>query len=154
MFDIFVYLFESYVHANAYPEADELTLALANAGFDDAAINDALDWLAGLSHVDDPPLPRHAPSKDSFRIFTTAETDHLNSECRAFIAFLENLKVLDAGSRELVIERAMALEGLDITLTRLKVVVSMVLWRQASLTDRLISDELLIDNDKGDGLLH
>jgi Smg protein len=154
MFDVLVYLFESYVHAGACPETRELAHTLANAGFGDEDISDALDWLAGLTRItDNPPLHR-APDKDSFRIYSSTEASHLDEDCRGFLAFLENSGVLDAGARELVIERAMVLDEFNITLTRLKVIVLMVLWRQSQPVDGLIIDELLVDSGDNDQLLH
>mgnify|MGYP001770310173 CR=1 FL=1 len=51
MFDILVYLFESYIHADACPESDQLARKLAAAGFEDEEISEALEWLAGLRRV-------------------------------------------------------------------------------------------------------
>ncbi|GHT84687.1 protein Smg [Betaproteobacteria bacterium] len=154
MFDVLVYLFESYVHADACPETRELAHTLASAGFGDEDISDALDWLAGLNRPKaNTPLHR-APARDSFRVYATAETHHLDTDCRGFLAFLENSGVLDAAARELVIERAMVLDEFNITLTRLKVIVLMVLWRQSQPVDGLIINELLVDSGGDDQLLH
>ena len=51
MFDILVYLFESYIHADACPEPDQLTRKLSAAGFEQEEISEALEWLAGLRRV-------------------------------------------------------------------------------------------------------
>jgi Smg protein len=154
MFDVLVYLFESYVHADACPETPELAHTLADAGFGDEEISDALDWLSGLTRVNENTQLHRAPDKDSFRIYVDAELGQLNPDCRGFLAFLENSGVLDASARERVIERAMVLNEFNITLTRLKVIVLMVLWRQSQPVDGLIIDELLVDSADNDQLLH
>ncbi|MDD3676234.1 DUF494 family protein, partial [Thauera propionica] len=57
---------------------------------------------------------------------------------------------LEGVHRELIIERAMALEGFNITLNRLKVIVLMVLWQQERPIDTLMVDELLSEDDDWD----
>ena len=49
--DVLMYLFETYVDTDEDPEPDqnELRDELAGAGFGDAEIDRALDWLEGLT---------------------------------------------------------------------------------------------------------
>ena len=51
MFDILVYLFENFFHADAYPEPEQLALKLSAAGFEDEEISEALQWLDELQEV-------------------------------------------------------------------------------------------------------
>src|SRR5690606_24656059 len=92
--------------------------------------------------------PEISPESDSVRIYAEAEMARLNAECRGFIAFLENAGALDALTRELIIERAMALDRFSVNLHRLKVIVLMVLWQQEQPMDSLILDELLNGDDE------
>ena len=55
---------------------------------------------------------------------------HLDVEARGFLLFLEQHGVLDAGQRELVLDRAMALDQDELDLDDLKWVVLMVLFNQ------------------------
>ena len=64
------------------------------------------------------------------RVYTDEECERLNLECRSFLLFLEQVRVLDSITRELVIGRVEALEGEDIDLEQLKWVVLMVLFNQ------------------------
>jgi Smg protein len=148
LFDILVYLFESYVRADACPESEQLARKLAAAGFEDEEISEALEWLAGLRRVAAEIQPAVAPAADSVRLYAEAECAQLNPACRGFIAFLENAGVLDGADRELIIERAMALDGFTITLDRLKVIVLMVLWQREQPMDTLVVDELLTEDDE------
>lgn len=148
LFDILVYLFESYIHADACPESDQLARKLAAAGFEDEEISEALEWLAGLRRVARDIQPGIAPADDSVRLYADDECLRLSAECRGFLTFLGSSGVLDGASRELIIERAMALDGFTITLNRLKVIVLMVLWQQEQPMDTLIVDELLNDDDE------
>jgi Smg protein len=148
LFDILVYLYESYIHADACPESDQLARKLSAAGFEEEEISKALEWLAGLQHVARETHPAGAPDSRSIRIYTEDEQLHLNAECRGFLALMESAGVLDGVHRELIIERALALDDFNITLERLKVIVLMVLWQQEQPIDTLMADELLsVDED-------
>ncbi|MCB1905744.1 MAG: DUF494 domain-containing protein [Rhodocyclaceae bacterium] len=146
MFDILVYLFENYVHVRACPEGDQLARKLSAAGFENEEISEALAWLEGLRR--EPELPEISPDSDSVRIFASEELNRLDADCRGFLAFLEDAGVLDALTREMIIERAMALPDHRLTRSRLKVIVLMVLWRQEQSIDTLILDELLTEEDE------
>ncbi len=64
------------------------------------------------------------------RVFVEAEVDRLDRECLGFLMFLEQHGVLDGDQRELVIDRAMALDQDEVDLDDLKWVVLMVLFNQ------------------------
>ena len=145
MFDIFVYLFENYVHAAACPASEQLARKLSAAGFEDDEITEALDWLSGLRAISDASPLARVPRADSIRIYAAEEQAKLDADCRGFLAFLENAGVLDASTRELIVERAMALGAFTVNLHRFKVIVLMVLWQQDQQLDGLILDELLTD---------
>jgi Smg protein len=147
LFDILVYLFESYIHADACPESDLLARKLSAAGFEDEEISEALEWLAGLRRVARDIHPGIAPSAASVRIYAEDEQAHLSPECRGFLTLMESAGVLDGAQRELIIERAMALDNFNITLNRLKVIVLMVLWQQEQPIDTLMVDELLTEDE-------
>lgn len=154
MFDILVYLFESYIHADACPESDQLARKLSAAGFEDEEITEALEWLAGLRRLAQTTHVSAVPATGSIRLYADEELSRLNAECRGFLAFLESAGVLDAAARELIIERAMALDNFSINLNRLKVIVLMVLWQREEPVDTLIIDELLSDDDDFAPTLH
>lgn len=150
MFDILVYLFENYVHAGACPESDQLARKLSAAGFEDDDISEALEWLSGLREPSERASVFATPREGSIRLYAADEEARIDADCRGFLLFLENAKVLDATTRELIIERAMALSSLNLNLHRLKVIVLMVLWQQDHPLDTLILDELLTEEDDED----
>lgn len=154
MFDILVYLFERYIHADACPESDQLAHKLSAAGFEDGEISEALEWFSGLHRVAESSTSCAAPSPASTRLYAEEEQLHLSPDCRGFLAYLENAGILDASNRELIIERAMALEDFTITLDRFKVIVLIVLWQQEQPMDTLIVDELLSCDGKQAAMLH
>ena len=55
MFDVLMYLFETYIHSDAdvMVEQDELTDELSRAGFDKDEIEKALNWLERLANLHD-----------------------------------------------------------------------------------------------------
>ena len=131
MFDILMYLFENYVHSEVdlLVDEDELTKELTRAGFHQSAILKALTWLehlATLQESDQPYLCNHA--QHSFRIYTEKEMDKLDVECRGFLLFLEQIKVLSVETREMVIDRVMDLDEPSLVLEDLKWVILMVLF--------------------------
>ena len=153
MFDILVYLFENDLHPDTSPADDVLAGTLSDAGFDDDEISEALNWLSELREVATQPM-LCAPSADSIRIYTSDEEARLSIECRGFLAFLDSSGALEAATRELVIGRALALQGFNLNVHRLKVIVLMVLWQQERPLDVLILDELLTGaEDLEDALL-
>ncbi|BBO19307.1 MAG: hypothetical protein DPW12_04685 [Rhodocyclaceae bacterium] len=147
MFDILVYLFENFFHADAYPEPEQLALKLSAAGFEYDEINEALQWLDGLHEAGENDLPAIAIDSDSVRCYAAEELAKLDAECRGFLVFLESAGVLNPLTRELILERAMALPDHSVSLSRLKIIVLMVFWKQHQAMDTLILEELLSGNE-------
>jgi Smg protein len=151
MFDVLVYLFEHFHHPKACPSGDQLLDQLHSEGFERDEISEALDWLAGLRHMAEHASPPCiAPSKDAIRIYSEPEKKALRPECLGFLTFLESAGVLDALARELIIERAMALNEENLSLGCFKLIALMVLWQQEVLPESLVLDELLSDDDEDD----
>lgn len=129
--DVLMYLFQNYMDSEAgfQPTKETLEVELTEAGFHQAEIGKAFDWLEGLAMLQSE--PRQFPvTNPSIRIFTLQEKEKLDTECRGFLLFLEQVGVLDTMTRELVIDRAMALEVEDFDLEQLKWVILMVLSHQ------------------------
>ncbi len=141
MFDIFVYLFETYYCAEACPEPDRLARKLSAAGFEEDDISDALEWLSGLQQLSAQEL--WPASATSSRIFDDDEATRLGTDCQGFLLTLEQTSTCTPALREMIIERAMALPELRITLPRFKVICLMVLWSQDQELNGLILEELL-----------
>ncbi|MCW8839822.1 MAG: DUF494 domain-containing protein, partial [Gammaproteobacteria bacterium] len=122
VFDILLYLFENYMYDEGELEHDRdtLQLELQDAGFRNNEISKAFDWLEGLSHMNYDGVLPVAGGQPSFRIYSDAETTKLDSECRGFVLFLEQMGVLDHATREVVIDRVMALESDEVDLDQLK----------------------------------
>ncbi len=150
MFDVLVYLYENYGALHACPDADSLSRKLTAAGFDDEEINEALAWLQGLERVTEQSIAVGPESDGAFRIYAAIETERLGTESIGFLSFLENAGQLTPRQREIVIERALAIEDTPIPLDMIKVIVLMVLWSQQADIDVLLLEELLHDGTERD----
>jgi Smg protein len=148
MFEVLVYLFENYYQSESYPDHSTLSRKLTAAGFENDDISEALDWLNGLNHLSDHPLPVSFDSRSSHRTFVDTELSKLSLESRGFLMFLESAGVLTPVLREMIIERAMALEDDVVGLERFKVIALLVLWTRHGSVDTLVLDELLPDGEK------
>ena len=128
--DILIYLFENYEEADAplIHDHNVLKTKLSEAGFAKSNISKAFNWLKELS-AEMRTLDR-LPTAFSNRFYNIEEMKKLDAECRGFLLFLEQQGILDAQSREWVIERLIALESDNINSFHLKWIVLMVLSNQ------------------------
>ena len=148
MIEVLVYLFENYYQAEAYPDQETLTRKLHAAGFENSDISEALDWLTGLAQWKENKLPEALDNSDSLRAYTHEEQKKLSTEARGFLVFLESAKVLSPALRELIIDRAMAIEEECVALEKFKIIVLIALWTHRGNVDALILDELLPEGEK------
>ena len=129
--DILIYVFDRYMldEVPEVPEREHLVRDLERAGFAQANVERALDWLADLAgERDRPPLDKgRGPT---VRIFSDGELARLSTECRGFLFTLERLGILSPQQREIVIERMLALDADELDTEQLKWVVLMVLSSQ------------------------
>ena len=127
--DVLMYLFETYMEEEDQPEPDRdiLRSELASAGFSGGQIDRALDWLDGLARGEERNETR-APAARSIRVFNRHEISRLDSSCRGYVMYLEQIGILSAAQRELVIDRLMALDNDEIDVEQIKWVVLIVLF--------------------------
>lgn len=144
MFDILVYFFENYAQSATCPEGRVLAVKLSAAGFDDDEIDEALIWLEGLRELRAAETP--CGSVAATRIYHEREMARLDADCRGYIAFMEAEELLRPALREIVIDRALALAHIPVSLARLKIIMLMVLWSQDEALDALLLEELLSEN--------
>jgi Smg protein len=161
MFDILVYLYETYYRPDACPDTVALTKKLSAVGFEQDEISEALDWLTVLadttnSLVNAPVVDQQEPrASKGFRIYASQESAVIGTPAMGFIQFLESANLLDSQQREIVIERALAINESPVPLDKLKVIVLMMLWSQGKEPDMLMFDELLLsDQESEPRLLH
>ena len=132
VFDVLMYLFDNYFEEDyeINSDQDSLKYELVQAGFGDNQVSKAFDWLEGLALQKDLIQSDNLAEKATLRMYSEREMEKLDVKCRGFLIFLEQSGVVDAYDREVVIDRAMALEADEIDLQQLKWVVLMVLLNQ------------------------
>lgn len=172
MFDVLVFVYENYWRGDACPQWRQLERKLSAVGFEAQEIEDALNWLNGLSQAthntqrhgahgqaDIAPAPCHSADRlalgdsgASIRVFSVAEQNRIGPQCLGFIRFLEGAGVLAPHMREIVVDRAMACGVDSVSLEDLKIIILMVYWSFGEEPDALVLDELC--DDASDRLAH
>ena len=141
VFDVLMYLFENYYmdeDSPVTPDRESVQQELSQAGFPTLEIDRAFLWMEGLASEPNPP---DSQSDRSLRLFSNVEMQRLDSACRGFILFLEQMDVLTP-------DVATARDGEDFDLEQLKWVILMVLINQPgeeaaySWVEDLVSDNL------------
>jgi len=143
-----MYLFENYMDEGPDfpPDQETLTSELTEAGFARGEISKAFSWLETLSRARHE-LQSVSAGSGGMRHYHPAESSRLDKKCRGFLQQMESAGVLDAVTRELVLDRVMALGTGDISLEQLKWVMWMVLFHQPgqeyahSVLEELVFDE-------------
>ena len=152
--DVLMYLFENYMDDDSSMETDPETIKtqLREAGFLSTEINKAITWLEDLAVQQEDYEDGFVNTSRSIRVFSQTEEKKLDVDCRGFLIFLEQMGVLNSASRELVIDRIMALETPDIDLDQVKWVVLMVLFNQPGLEEAFIWMENMVMEEQGQPL--
>ena len=142
MFEILMYLFESYFDAGSYPETDKLSRKLSAAGFEGDEISEALTWLSALQTQDSDSYPASLEHTGQ-RHFAELELQLISDEARQFLLFTEQQNLISAVEREMIMDRSIALKQENLALDKLKLIMLMVLWRRHQDLDPLLIEELL-----------
>lgn len=149
MFEVLMYLFENYMDGSVALNADQDTIVteLEQAGFSRNEIGRALDWLDGLNRFQETVQSGSPITPHAIRHFAPEECERLGVEGRGFLLYLEQLCILDPMTREIVIDRLMALDRRELDLGRIKWVVLIALFNQPDkksalslLQDMILSD--------------
>ncbi|MCD9557906.1 DUF494 domain-containing protein [Photobacterium carnosum] len=132
MMDILMYLFETYIQSEAelLVDQEELSEELLRVGFHQDDIYKSLEWLeklAALQETENTPYVNHS-AITSMRIYTADEMLRMDTACRGFLLYLEQIDVLNTDTREMVIDRVMELDTQEFVLDDLKWIILMVLF--------------------------
>lgn len=127
--DVLMYLLENYQTGEFSDAGNQDTLRdeLVAAGFPEEEVRHAFAWLDGLAQQRQLPLV-FGPG-GAMRLYTNDEMERISTECRGFLLYLEQLGILNGDSRELVIDRLLAITE-EIDLERVKWVCLLVLINQ------------------------
>ena len=138
MLEVLIYLFQNYIIDGTSLDSgqNELTEELVGAGFADSEIDKAFIWLEELLEVcEQDESQQLQQTRTSVRIYTDEEAQILKLSGQSLLTRLTNASVLDQFSREMVIDRVMALDSHDVNIEHIKWVVLMVLSNQPGFAD-------------------
>jgi Smg protein len=130
--DVLMFLFERYLGDEEHTETarvtddrDDIQRRLKEMGFHNSEINQAFDWLEDLADMQvNAEIP--AISATSSRIYSEQEKKLIGTESIGFLSFLEQTGILTPGTRELILDRVIAL-GQPLDTEQLKWIIMIVL---------------------------
>lgn len=141
MFEVLVYMFENYFEVDIRPDQHTLSKELFAAGFDQEDINGAFNWFSALEEMTEQAGTAADGHGLGTRIYAEAESTKISGESLSFIMFLEQANILNPAQRELVIDRAMALPQLEVSIEETRWIVLMALWNQGKANDYLFVED-------------
>tara|TARA_Y100000814_G_scaffold93102_1_gene64027 strand:- start:85 stop:573 length:489 start_codon:yes stop_codon:yes gene_type:complete len=149
--DILLYLFE-YYSEDPVRESDTSFVIrdhLIDAGFQDAAIDHAMDWVEIFKDPKEDTM-LHVPSSSSVRILSDDEKNLLDVECQNYISRLEKFGLLTPEKRELLIDKLTSIGFEPMDLEVVKALSILMLFQEPSVEVRLhaYENEEIIDSPK------
>ena len=128
--DILMYLFETYLDDDQsdIPSEDSIRNELSKIGFHDSKVTKAFDWLDDLAILKDDLNDEPYLQNNSFRLFSPLEIDKFDIQARGVLLDLVDLGVITSSQRELIIDKALALDIAHIDQEQMKWVILMVLF--------------------------
>ena len=149
--DILLYLFE-YYSEDPVRESDTSFVIrdhLIDAGFQDAAIDHAMDWVEIFKNQGEN-MMLHTPSNSSIRILSDDEKNLLDVECQNYISRLETFGLLTPEKRELLIDKLTSIGFEPMDLEVVKALSILMLFQEPSVEVRLhaYENEEIIDSPK------
>jgi len=133
--DVLMYLFENIITDEnpIFPENEHMFDRLEDLGFPHHDILLAFDWLEDLAeiHTDLLSSSENRPiiNTSSVRVYSELEKMLLDIHCISFLIHLEQNQVITAVSREVILDRVIALD-VELELEQLKWIIMIVLYSQ------------------------
>lgn len=133
--DVLMYLFENIISDEnpIFPENEHMFDRLEDLGFPHHDILLAFDWLEDLAeiHTDLLSSSENGPiiNTGSVRVYSELEKMLLDIHCISFLIHLEQNQVITALSREVILDRVIALD-VELELEQLKWIIMIVLYSQ------------------------
>ena len=154
MFDVIIYLFESYFtfEQNLELSEQEIRTELLEEGFDQQDVIKAMNWLSNLQNLyeKDSDAAMSLPQASSHRIYTKLESLRISKENLGFLIYLERAQVLTPISRELVIDCVMSLDVIELDEYDFQWLILMVLYNDPTDSQAYLQlESILFDLDAG-----
>jgi Smg protein len=152
MFDILLYLYDNYLVTEHVPDAEALSRKLTAAGFEADEIDQALDWLSALDHLE-PEAPEF--ETEGTRCYAPEEWRRIEADGLGFLTFLQTAGLLTPQGREWVLDRALALEDSEVSTDKIKWIALLAVTRLQGPGDALWLEDLVrIDEDGYSPTIH
>lgn len=147
--EVLMFLLENGMMDEAEPDEAALIASLSEAGFQQAEINRAFDWLDTLNHMFEQEPQETARPANGFRLYTQDEYQRLGRDGVSFLMELEQKEVLDSVTRELIIDRIQALGMEQVDLDDVKWVTLFVLMNMhgRSYTNNELLESIIFEGD-------
>ncbi len=149
LIDVLIYIYENYMDSEQSIPVDQVTLEeeLLQAGFQEGEVSKAFNWLDELAWRQGSLVEYGAAMpNNSIRVFSAQEQQKMDLETQGMLLNLEQIGILDPMSRELAIERCMAIETEELTSDDVKWVVLLVLLNQPGQENAFALMEELVYN--------
>lgn len=155
MFEVLVFMFKNYfTNQDMLSDAtlDDVTMEqeLSAAGFEQDDILGAFGWFHEMKSMFTTPTFDYSHEKTAIRIFTPSETKIINTESLGFLIFLQQAKVINDVERDLIVDRAMALNT-SLGIEEIRWITMMALWSQGRDKDYSFVEDALF-NPRGSTL--
>lgn len=149
--DVLMFLFDNYLTIDEGMPEDEVALAceLEEAGFHAKDITKAFDWLGELADIRNSESTLVKSPGTALRVYLPQEERKLDVACRGFVHHLERAGLLDTQTREVILDRAMAIEVEQLSLKQFKRIVGLVMLNSGACNDMLGWVEDLIYDQTG-----
>ncbi|MCK5001414.1 MAG: DUF494 domain-containing protein [Gammaproteobacteria bacterium] len=148
--DVLMFLFEEYLGDSneSMDERNNMQVRLEEVGFQHQEIDQAFNWLEDLATLREGKDYMLA-NTNSIRIFSDFEKNILDQESIGFLMYLEQSDILTPITRELVLDRIMALDH-PLDIEQLKWIVMIVLHTHPGEENAFAWMEGLVFNEVAD----
>lgn len=147
MFEVLVFMFKNYFTNQDMLDNVTMEQELSAAGFEQDDILGAFGWFHEMKSMF---TLDYSHEKTALRIFTQDETKIINTESLGFLIFLQQAKVINDVERDLIVDRAMALDT-KLGIEEMRWITMMALWSQGREKDYSFVEDALF-NPRGSTL--
>jgi|TARA_B110000908_G_scaffold23303_1_gene26559 Smg protein len=145
MFEVLVFMFKNYFANQTILDDAEMEQELSEAGFEQDDILSAFNWFESMKSTLNTPELDYAHAKTAIRIFTANESKRIDTESLGFLIFLQQANVINDVERDLVIDRAMALNRTKISIEETRWITMIALWSQGRDKDYSFVEDALFN---------
>jgi len=145
MFEVLVFMFKNYFANQTILDDAEMEQELSEAGFEQDDILSAFNWFESMKSMLNTSELDYAHAKTAIRIFTANESKRIDTESLGFLIFLQQANVINDVERDLVIDRAMALNKTKISIEETRWITMIALWSQGRDKDYSFVEDALFN---------